>query len=113
VEAMTEYIARQPYNSGPYILPEPQFTGEGGEGGFGEEDGIFDKDPKFLEIATHVVNTGYASTSNIQRKFSIGYNRAGKIMDQLEAAGIVGASQGGKPRAVLVDMNMLESILNS
>lgn len=112
VEAMTEYIARQPYNSGPYILPEPQFTGEGGEGGFGEEDGIFDKDPKFLEIATHVVNTGYASTSNIQRKFSIGYNRAGKIMDQLEAMGVVSKAQGGKPRTVLMSPQEAMEVIN-
>ena len=54
-----------------------------------------------------------ASTSNIQRKYSIGYNRAGKIMDQLEAAGIVGPAQGGKPRSVLVDPTQLEMILDS
>ena len=57
--------------------------------------------------------TGVASTSSLQRRYSIGYNRAGKIMDQLEAAGIVGPSQGGKPRQVLIDQMQLGSIIRS
>ncbi len=57
----------------------------------------------FDEAAELVVATGQGSTSMIQRKFSIGYNRAGRIMDQLEAAGIVGPYTGSKARAVLID----------
>ncbi|WP_301707849.1 DNA translocase FtsK, partial [uncultured Duncaniella sp.] len=60
-----------------------------------------------------VVSTDTASTSSLQRRYSIGYNRAGKIMDQMEAAGIVGPSQGGKPRQVLVDPMTLERILEN
>ena len=70
-------------------------------------------DPLFEEAAWIVVNSGTASTSYLQRRFSIGYNRAGTIMDQLEAAGIVGVAQGGKPRPVLVDSVGLEGILHS
>lgn len=70
-------------------------------------------DPLLEEIARLVVSANIASTSGIQRRYSIGYNRAGKIMDQLEQLGIVGPSFGGKPRAVLVDNNSLESILKN
>ena len=72
------------------------------------------KDSMFNEVAELVVATQQGSTSMIQRKFSIGYNRAGRIMDQLEAAGIVGPAEGSKPRQVLVtDMVQLDSMLNS
>ena len=52
-----------------------------------------------------------ASTSSIQRRYQIGYNRAGRIMDQLESAGVVGPAQGGKPRQVLIDSLQLERLL--
>ena len=69
-------------------------------------------DPLFNECAELVVATGQGSTSMIQRKFQIGYNRAGRIMDQLEAAGIVGPYSGSKARAVLVTSDSeLRSIL--
>lgn len=71
-----------------------------------------ERDPLFDEAAEIVVSTGLASTSLLQRRYSIGYNRAGKIMDELEAAGIVGPSQGGNPRAVLVDSFELKRILH-
>ena len=58
-----------------------------------------------------IVVSGQASTSSLQRRYSIGYNRAGRLMDQLEAAGIVGPSEGGKPRQVLVDIMALENKL--
>lgn len=77
-----------------------------------KEELIANRDPLFEEVARLVVMSNTTSTSSIQRRYSIGYNRAGKIMDELEAAGIVGASQGGNPRAVLVDAVGLEQILN-
>ncbi|MDE6408796.1 MAG: DNA translocase FtsK [Muribaculaceae bacterium] len=112
VEAICDYVEKQPYAQGTYLLPEPMLGDGDGEGaGGGGLSG--DRDPLFEEAARIVVNSGTASTSYLQRRFSIGYNRAGKIMDQLEAMGIVGASQGGKPRAVLVDQIGLEQILST
>lgn len=111
VEAICDYVARQPYAPGPYELPEPQLSANDETGIAGGPVG--DRDPLFEEIALRVVNSNTASTSSLQRAYSIGYNRAGKIMDQLEAAGIVGPSQGGKPRAVLVDAIGLDAILKS
>lgn len=111
VEAICDYIKRQPYGQGAYILPEPVNTGSGdSDGELGNNFG--DKDPLFDEVARLIVSSNTASTSSLQRRYSIGYNRAGKIMDQLEAAGIVGPAHGGKPRSVLVDAITLESILN-
>ena len=111
VERICEYIARQPYGQGAYILPEPNIKPEtDGEGvsGLGGE-----RDPLFEEVARLVVTSNNASTSSLQRRYSIGYNRAGKIMDQLEAAGIVGPAQGGKPRAVLMDPVTLDLLLSN
>ena len=69
-------------------------------------------DPYFEEAAHAIVLSQQGSTSMIQRRFSIGYNRAGRLMDQLEAAGIVGAAQGSKPREVLLqDENQLNTLL--
>ena len=66
------------------------------------------------EAARVIVSTQQGSTSLIQRKFSIGYNRAGRLMDQLEKAGVVGAAHGSKPREVLIqDENTLQSLLNT
>lgn len=71
-------------------------------------------DSFFEEAARFVVKSQAASTSMIQRKFSIGYNRAGRIMDQMEREGIVGPADGSKPRLVLVDnLDVLEQIINS
>ncbi len=74
---------------------------------------LTDRDTLFEEAARIVVQSGVASTSSLQRRYSIGYNRAGKIMDQLEEAKIVGPAQGGKPRQVLVDSLQLELILEN
>lgn len=71
------------------------------------------RDSLFEEAARWVVMSSSASTSSLQRRYSIGSNRAGLIMDQLEAAGIVGASKGGKPRDVLIDAMELEAILQN
>jgi S-DNA-T family DNA segregation ATPase FtsK/SpoIIIE len=71
-------------------------------------------DPMFGEVARMVVSKNAGSTSKIQREFSIGYNRAGRLMDQLEKAGIVGAQMGSKPREVLIqDLITLDNLLSS
>ena len=109
VEQICEHIERQPYGQGAYLLPEPPVSGKGDTDGDGL--GNTDRDPLFEEVARLVVHSNNASTSSLQRRYSIGYNRAGKIMDQLEAAGIVGPAQGGKPRAVLMDPVSLDMLL--
>jgi len=109
VQAICNHIDRQAGFEHAYYLPPPQIEPENA-GGVGS---LTERDPLFEEAAEIVVNTGLASTSSLQRRYSIGYNRAGKIMDQLEAAGIVGPSQGGKPRNVLVDAIQLGSILHT
>lgn len=112
VEEICDYISRQPYPQGPYILPEPQVGGsEPVEAA--EPLSSIKKDPLLEEVARQVVMSGTASTSAVQRRYEIGFNRAGRIMDQLEAFGIVGPATGGKPRNVLVDMMGLENILAS
>lgn len=111
VEAICNYVNRQPFAQGPYILPEPQIAN--GEDGPADEVNMRERDPLFDEVARMIVNKGQASTSSIQRLFSLGYTRAGRIMDQMEQAHIVGPNQGGKPRAVLVDPMELENILSS
>ncbi len=63
------------------------------------------RDPLFEDVGRFVVSSGLASTSSIQRRYVIGYNRAGKIMDELEAAGVVGPAMGGKPRSVLMTLD--------
>ena len=113
VEQIAEHIAAQPYQQGAYILPEPlNGKGEGESGGI-PGGGPDDRDPLFEEVARLVVQTNTASTSSIQRRYRIGYNRAGSIMDQLESYGVVGPAQGGKPRAVLMDASSLESLLEN
>ena len=67
-----------------------------------EKRGPYSLDPLFEEAARAIVVTQQGSTSMIQRRLSIGYNRAGRLMDQLEKAGIVGAAKGSKPREVLI-----------
>ncbi len=114
VERINEYIENQPGPTSPMELPEP-VSEDGGMSGSGE-GGSMDTgnlDPIFAEAARHIVLTQQGSTSMIQRKFSIGYNRAGRLMDQLEKAGVVGAAQGSKPREVLIqDENSLMTLLS-
>lgn len=87
----------------PYELPEYVGASDS-EDGSGSSAGanLNDRDTLFEEAARWVVTANVASTSSLQRRYGIGYNRAGRIMDQLEAAGIVGPSSGGKPRNVLM-----------
>lgn len=98
VEAITKYIACQQSYLGPAPLPPVAMEGEDGDG---PDVDMQNLDPIFEEVARLVVQTQQGSTSMIQRKFSIGYNRAGRLMDQLEVAGIVGPAHGSKPREVL------------
>ena len=110
VERITEFISNQQGYPTAYDLPE--YVPEG-EAGMPDAD-LTKRDPMFEEAARLIVAQQQGSTSLIQRKFSIGYNRAGRIMDQLEVAGIVGRSEGSKPREVKIsDMNSLEYMLNN
>ncbi len=110
VERINRFIADQPGPIEPMELPEPN-TDEGGMGGGGTAD-MNSLDPYFEEAARAIVISQQGSTSMVQRRFSIGYNRAGRLMDQLEAAGIVGIAQGSKPREVLIsDENTLNALL--
>lgn len=102
VDRINRFIADQQGYPTALILPEPKITEEGGDSATGDAVDLHQLDPLFSECAELVVATGQGSTSMIQRKFQIGYNRAGRIMDQLEAAGIVGPYSGSKARAVLV-----------
>lgn len=102
-------ITFKPLIGDDYILPEIESFGEADQ----TVQPVSDIDPLFEDVARTVVASGSASTSSIQRRYAIGYSRAGKIMDQLETFGIVSPANGGKPRKVLVDTRTLESILNS
>ncbi|GLR17495.1 DNA translocase FtsK [Portibacter lacus] len=97
VEEVISHIAGQQGYETPYMLPE--FQGEN-EDGNGKAISYSDLDPMFEEAAKLVVGNQSGSTSMIQRKLSLGYNRAGRIMDQMESLGIVGGAQGSKPREV-------------
>ena len=109
VEEVTSFIGEQHGFSEPFLLPEVPDE-EGGDGG-DFEDGD-ERDPLFEDAARIVVQTQQGSTSMIQRKLKLGYNRAGRIIDQLEAAGIVGPFSGSKSREVKVANEFaLEQIL--
>ena len=111
VERIANYISKQQGYPTAFMLPE--YVGEESESSIGEVD-MNRLDPMFEDAARLVVIHQQGSTSLIQRKFSIGYNRAGRIMDQLEKAGIVGPTQGSKARDVLcMDDNDLEMRLNN
>ena len=110
IERINEFIQEQPGPIEPMELPEPA-NNEGGASGSGTVDAK-NLDPFFEEAAHAIVLSQQGSTSMIQRRFSIGYNRAGRLMDQMEEAGIVGAAQGSKPREVLIqDENQLNNLL--
>ncbi len=112
VNAICQYISHQQGYTDAYPLPEYVDENEAGAMDGGMEMGKFD--PMFAEAARLVVVNQSGSTSLIQRKFSIGYNRAGRLMDQLEATGIVGRADGSKPRPVLVtDEVQLDRILET
>lgn len=111
VEEIASFIGEQAGYPTAFLLPE--YVGEGDAEKAGSVD-LSDRDPLFDEAARLIVIQQQGSTSLIQRKFSIGYNRAGRLMDQLEAAGIVGPFEGSKARQVLMqDEYNLEQLLNS
>ena len=116
INTICKYISEQQgykkcYNT-PYYLPEPA-SEDGGSDGGGMVD-MNNLDPRFEEAARMVVTTQRGSTSDIQRRLGMGYARSGKVMDQLQAAGIVGPQEGSKPRQVLVsDLAELDSIIQA
>ena len=114
VERINEYISDQQSYGAPFELPEPDMPeADMGDGGDRDVD-MAHLDPLFDDAARLIVINQSGSTSLIQRKFAIGYNRAGRLMDQLEKAGVVGAAMGSKPREVLIqDENSLNNLLSN
>ena len=110
VEKITEFIGSQKAYPDAHLLPE--YVGE--EGGTNLDIDISDRDKLFREAAELIVTAQQGSASLLQRKLKLGYNRAGRIIDQLEAAGIVGNFEGSKARQVLVpDLTSLDQLLDN
>ena len=109
VQAICDSISEQIGYDEPYELPE--FVAPTAEGQGAKPGNLNDRDPYFEEAARMVVEAGRASTTELQRKLQVGFGRAGRIMDQLEIAGIVGPQVGAKPRSVLMDYMALEQYL--
>lgn len=111
VEKVVDFIGSQRGYPSAFELPEYEGDDEGGKDKMVD---LVNRDKLFEDCARTVVQTQSGSTSNLQRRFNLGYNRAGRIMDQLEAAGIVGPAMGSKPRDVLFHTEAeLEQFLNS
>lgn len=109
VEKITDFIGSQKAYPNAYLLPE--YVGE--DGGTSLDNNIDERDAKFREAAEIIVVAQQGSASLLQRKLKLGYNRAGRIIDQLEAAGIVGGFEGSKARQVLIpDLSSLEVFFN-
>ena len=110
VEKITEFIGSQKAYATAYLLPE--FVGE--ESGINLDIDISERDSLFREAAEIIVNAQQGSASLLQRKLKLGYNRAGRLIDQLEAAGIVGPFEGSKARNVNIsDMVALDEFFNN
>ena len=111
VEKVTEFIGHQHGYPDAHLLPEvADEEGEGGDDSFDPDE----RDEMFEEAARLIVQHQQGSTSLIQRRMKLGYNRAGRLMDQLEQAGVVGPNQGSKAREVLIkDSYALEQFLNN
>ncbi|AXT19809.1 DNA translocase FtsK [Flavobacteriaceae bacterium AU392] len=110
VEAITEFVGSQKAYPDAHLLPE--YVGE--ENGTGIDIDISDRDKLFKEAAVVIVTAQQGSASLLQRKLKLGYNRAGRLIDQLEAAGIVGPFEGSKARQVLVsDLTALDQLLEN
>ena len=109
VEKLSEYIGSQTGYESAYILPE--FSKD--DSGESSNISIEDRDSMFDEAARVIVTNQQGSASLLQRKLKLGYNRAGRLIDQMEDAGIVGPFEGSKPRQVLIsDLNSLENLLS-
>jgi len=112
VDRVCEFIGEQRGYPSAFMLPE--YVGDEGEGGGIKDFDPDDRDPLFEDAARLIVMHQQGSTSLIQRKLKLGYNRAGRIIDQLEAAGIVGPFEGSKAREVLIpDDYALEQFLEN
>lgn len=110
VEKITDFIGSQKAYATAYLLPE--FVGE--DSGINLDVDISERDTLFREAAEIIVNAQQGSASLLQRKLKLGYNRAGRLIDQLEAAGIVGAFEGSKARAVhILDLSALDQFFNN
>ncbi|MEM1405391.1 MAG: FtsK/SpoIIIE domain-containing protein, partial [Bacteroidota bacterium] len=110
VDKICDFVGSQRGYETAYMLPE--YVGEDEGSGVGDID-LADRDTLFEDAARLIVMHQQGSTSLIQRKLKLGYNRAGRLIDQLEAAGIVGAFEGSKAREVLIpDEYSLEQLLN-
>lgn len=110
IEKVTDFIAAQQGYPTAHMLPE--YYGEDGENNAASDIDLKRRDSLFDDAARLIVQYQQGSTSLIQRRMNLGYNRAGRIMDQLEAAGVVGPSEGSKVRQVYItDMASLERLL--
>ncbi len=110
VEKITDFIGSQKAYATAYLLPE--FVGE--ENGINLDVDISERDTLFREAAEIIVNAQQGSASLLQRKLKLGYNRAGRLIDQLEAAGIVGPFEGSKARSVnITDLSALDQFFNN
>ncbi|MCQ2336104.1 MAG: DNA translocase FtsK [Paludibacteraceae bacterium] len=114
VEDICNFIADQKGYPDVFALPEVEMAEDSGDTNIKGVDLTKDRDPFFAEVARMIVLNQDASVSMIQRKFSIGFNRAGRLMDQMEAAGIVGPSNGSKKRDIYVGTETeLENLINN
>ncbi len=112
VEKITEFIGGQKAYPDAHLLPE--YVGDDNEGGTTLDNNISERDKLFREAAEVLVTAQQGSASLLQRKLKLGYNRAGRLIDQLEAAGIVGPFEGSKARQVLVpDLVALDQLLEN
>ncbi|MFY8184671.1 MAG: DNA translocase FtsK, partial [Bacteroidia bacterium] len=109
VEKITDFIGTQRAYASAFMLPE--YVGEDGDSGKEDID-LSERDKMFDEAAKIIVQHQQGSASLLQRKLKLGYNRAGRIVDQLEAAGIIGPFEGSKAREVLIkDLQRLDELL--